>query len=70
VIRIRVRAFHAGYLKNVSFSVEVGNATISREVSWLRANAKARILAKAIHGNTRSYEIVDLWSPSPVELPK
>jgi len=47
---------------NLNFWIEVGNSIIANEISFSRAKAKARILAKAIHGNSREYEVVDLWT--------
>ena len=62
--KVIVRARHLPPLMNFNFLVQVGKATITNEVNWLRANAKARILAKAIHGDSRKYEVVDLWKAS------
>lgn len=59
--QVIVRARHIGQLKNFNFWVQLGNVTITNEISWRRANAKARILAKAIHGDSHKYEVRDLW---------
>lgn len=64
---VRVRARHLPPMMNFNFWVEVGNVVIANEISHLRALAKARILAKAIHGDGRKFERVDFWERGATE---